>query len=111
MTDYTDLPTTNMIYGEQERTIQAVANLDAGGTLTSFVIGSPPAPMGLQPVGTVAIPSMPVTVTLDVPASDTLMTDLRAWLVQRSNSLNDQLISLGVTNPPTPPGPPPSQRK
>lgn len=114
MTDYSDLPQTQVIYAEQERTIQAVANIDGGATLTSFVIGQTPPPTGLQPMsptgGLLNTPSMAVTITLDAPASDQLMSDLRAWLVQRSNNLNTQLTDLGVTNPPTPPGPPPSRR-
>jgi len=43
---------------------------------------------------------MAVTITLDAPASDTLMADLRAWLVTRQASLEQQLTDLGVTSPP-----------
>lgn len=103
MTEYTDIPQVNVLYGECERTQQAVDNIDKGGTLTNFTIGSPPQPMGVQPtppVGGMTTPSTPVTITLDTPASDQLITDLRAWLVARQANLEQQLADLGVTSPP-----------
>lgn len=102
MTDYSDVPQVNVLHSENERTQAAISNIDGGGTLTTFTVGAPPPPMGLQPTpptGAVTVP-MAVMITLDTPASDQLMTDLRAWLVARQTSLEQQLADLGVTNPP-----------
>src|SRR5215467_6467944 len=114
MTDYTDVPQANVLYGESERTQMAVSNIDAGATLVSFTIGAPPVPMGLQPkspTGPTGPTAQQVIITLGQPASDQLMADLRQWLVDRQTTINNQLAALEVTNPPDPPGPPPAARK
>src|SRR5215469_13224075 len=103
MTNYADVPQAHLLYSELERTQMAVSNLDGGGTLISFSVGAPPTPMGLQPIpptgtGTVA---QQVMITLDTPPSDQLMTDLRAWLVQRQTDLSNQLANLGVPDAPS----------
>jgi hypothetical protein len=105
MTEYTDVPQANLLYSESERVQLAISNIDAGASLTSFVIGVPPASLGPQPIsptGATIVPTA-VTIWLDAPASDQMMTDLRAWLVQRQGEINDQLAALEVINPPAPP--------
>jgi hypothetical protein len=106
MTEYIDVPQVNLLYSESERVQLAISNIDAGASLTSFVIGVPPAPIGpvpMSPIGSATVVPTAVTISLDAPASDQMMTDLRAWLVQRQNDINDQLAALEVTNPPAPP--------
>jgi len=102
MTEYSDVPQVNVLHGENERTQVAISNIEAGGTLVSFTVGSPPTPMGIQPTPPVggATMLMPVMITLDQPASDQLMSDLKDWLVQRQAYLEQQLADLGVVNPP-----------
>jgi hypothetical protein len=105
MTNYADVPQTNVLYGELERTQQALSNINAGAALYSFVVGAPPTPTGLQPVSPTAAPpqAMPVTITLDVPPSAALMSDLTAWLTQRVTDLSNQLAALGVPDAPSTP--------
>jgi hypothetical protein len=100
MTDYTDVPRVTTLHGENERTQSAINNLDAGGALANFTI-IPPAPStGLIPPQPGPMLS-PVTITLEQPASDQLLADLRAWLVARQQRIEAELESLGVTNPPS----------
>jgi len=110
MTDYTDVPQVGTLYAESERTQAAVANIDAGSSLASFTIGAPPPPdtPPVVPGG----PVMPIQITLDTsnPPSAALMADIRAYLVARQASLNEQLAALQVTNTPDPIGPPPTKR-
>jgi hypothetical protein len=104
MTDYSDVPQVTVLHSENERVQLAISNIDGGATLTMFSIGAPPQSMGLQPqspTGMVAAPiPLSVTITLDAPASDQLMADIRTWLVDRQANLESQLAGLGVTNPP-----------
>ena len=99
MTNYADVPQANALHNETEHTKAAISNIDAGGTLVSFTIGMPPqrgtqaAPQPL--VGTMM--PMGATITLDIPASDQLMADLREWLVTRQANLEYRLANLGVT--------------
>ena len=104
MVDYNDVPQANTLYGESERTQQAVANMDAGATLVSFTIG------GMPTSGSNIMPGVPITIVVDEPPSDALMADIRAWLVQRQDNINTQLGNLDVTNTPDPIGPPPAKK-
>jgi hypothetical protein len=107
VTEYTDLPRANMLYGESERTQAAVSNLDGGGGLLNFTVGPPPAPTNQPPPVVPTITTgVSVTITLERPASDALLADLRAWLVQRQAAINEELATLEINNPPPPPGPP-----
>jgi hypothetical protein len=104
MTDYSDVPQINMLYSELERTQLAISNINAGATLVSFVIGMPTPTAGLTiivPIAPTTPPPQQVTITLDAPASDPLMSDLVAWLTGRQDDLAAQLAALGVPNAPT----------
>jgi hypothetical protein len=109
VTEYTNIPQANALYSESERNQLAVSNIDAGATLTSFVISAPPTQLALIPPVAGTAPAQQVTITLGEPASDQLMADLRQWLVDRQTAINDQLAALEVTDPPAPPGPPPTK--
>jgi len=105
MTNYSDVPQANLLYGELERTQMAISNINGGGTLVSFVVSAPPVSMGLTapPVAGPPTTSQAVTITLDTPASAQLMTDLTAWLTQRCTDLSNQLAALGVPDAPSTP--------
>jgi hypothetical protein len=112
MTDYTDVPKANQLYAESERTQAAVTNIDNGGVLSSFTIGSPPPPpLTDAPPPVATAPLMPIMITPDVssPPSAALMADIRAYLVTRQDDLNNQLAALEVSNTP-PPIPPPGRK-
>lgn len=109
MTDYADIPTVNTLYGEQERTQQAMDMLAAGGTMTSFTIAPPPPP---TTGGTPAPSPMAMSVSIQVtePISDEMLTALNDWLTARQQNIIDELATYEVGPPPPPITDPPVNR-
>ena len=91
MTDYSDIPQANVLHAEQERVTAAIQMLDTGGTLANLTIMPGP-----QQGTMVMMPSQISTQGSPVPPET--LANVRAWLVQRSSDIADELTALGVTN-------------
>lgn len=98
MTDYTDVPAVNALHYESQQVAQALANLEAGGTVSMMMIMPPPpgVPEPGQPM-----PPMMMSVQVQVPsATPNLIAQVQAWLEQRLIDIGAELTALGVTVPP-----------
>jgi hypothetical protein len=104
MTEYIDVPKANALHMESQQVAQAIANLEAGGTLTSmFISPPPPAPVVPgEPGEPVALAPllMPVSVMVPPPLDPALLANITAWLNQRMTDIAAELSALGVTVPP-----------
>lgn len=93
MTDYTKVPEANALYQQREVVTNAVAMLDAGGSVSSLSIApapdTPPGP-GIMS-SAIAVPA---------PTPPDLVAEVRAWLIERESELDAELAALGITNPP-----------
>jgi hypothetical protein len=105
MTEYTDVPKVNALHAESQLVAQAIANIEAGGTLSSMMISPPPlVPYDPDnpppPPSSTTLPPMPVNVTVPPPVDAALLADITAWLNQRLVDITAELEALGVTVPP-----------
>lgn len=102
MTDYVDVPEVNRLYQEREIVAQAIAIIDSGGYLATMTL----APSNPMPTPAPTIPTAPplilsgVTVSIPPPTPANVLADVRAWLIERQDDLDDQLKKLGVKDPP-----------
>jgi hypothetical protein len=96
MTDYSDIPQVNALYQEQQQVQQAINLIDAGGTLATFAVRPPP----YDPENPSPMMMMAVSITLNEPAAPDTMVSIRAQLVIRNNEIDDELVALGIENPP-----------
>ena len=99
MTDYADIPTVTTLHGEAERTQQALDMLDAGGTMSSFVITPPPPDPSGGPTGSMM---MSVNINVTEPLSDEMINALNDWLTTRLGNIVDELATYDVGPPPPP---------
>lgn len=88
MSSYEDMSEIHRLYQEQERIASALAILDDGGTISSFVV---------SPSGTGV---MAVSVNTVAP-SRVMLAGVYAVLIDRYNVLSRELEDLGVTDVPT----------
>jgi hypothetical protein len=95
MTSYNDVPQVTALHAEQERVASAIAMLEAGGTMPSFMVAMPPPPPDTIPS---EMPPMPVTITVPNMIGKQLRRDLLAELRARQDELAQQLADLGVTD-------------
>lgn len=105
MTDYSDVPKANSLYLEQENVGQAITNLDAGGTIPSFMASPPPPPPydpnNPLPPGPASPVGMAVQVTtMGMPPGAETIAAMRAWLVSRSAAIDAELLALGISDTP-----------
>jgi hypothetical protein len=88
------------LHVESQQVAQAIANLEAGGTLGSMVIAPPPyAPSPPGPAPPPTTMQMAVTVYVPPPVDATLLANITAWLEQRMVDIAAELTALGVTVP------------
>jgi hypothetical protein len=101
MTDYADIAKANALVAEQASLADAVAILDNGGTLSTFIV-VPALPSGDPEVMTMeeAIPQIPVAITTVAPPQ-ALLDEARAAMVLRYNDIGAELSALGVSALPT----------
>jgi|KBSMisStandDraft_5_1062788.scaffolds.fasta_scaffold91683_2 hypothetical protein len=99
MTEYTDVPTANALHQESQQVAQALANLEAGGSLGSMMIAPPPPPPP-DPSQPLAPMQMAVHVTVPPPTDPALVAQITTWLNNRLTELGQQMADLGVTVPP-----------
>ena len=95
MTQYSDVPTANALYLENEQVNNAITMIDTGGLLINFAITPPPAMAG-SPASTM----MATAINVPPPVDPALMAALRSWLVSRSAEIEAELVKLEVTDPP-----------
>ena len=98
MSSYDDTNKISALHQEQAQVSQAVAVLDAGGTVTSFIVSPPSA---TQP-GEMPSSMMAVGVNTVNPSPE-LLQQARTALVLRFDAINAELAALGVTDTPTTP--------
>lgn len=96
MTNYADQPKINELYAENEKIGQAVAIIDAGGSMSEFTVTPPPPPEGEIMPATM----MPQSIFVSGVSPPALMADLRAVLMARSTAIEAELAALGVTGAP-----------
>jgi hypothetical protein len=104
MTEYTDVPRANELHAESQLITKAIANLEAGGTLSSMVIAPPPPvpydPAVPPPTPATTIALMPISIMTAAPVDAVVLANITAWLNQRLVDIAAELQSLGVTVPP-----------
>jgi hypothetical protein len=102
MTEYTDVPRANALHQESQQVAQAIASLEAGGTLYSMVVSPPSAPPPPAPGQQMAAPPpmMAVTVMIPPPVAPALLAEVVTWLNDRLVDISAELTELGVTVPP-----------
>jgi hypothetical protein len=101
MTEYSDLAQVQKLYAEQQQVEAAIGIIDAGGTLTSYVVTAPPPPPYDPDSDTPPVmPQPPVSITVTGEVAPELMAALRAQLITRSNAISDELAALGVADAP-----------
>src|SRR5215472_1000234 len=105
MSDYDDIPKINTLRAEQQLVQQALANLDAGGTMSAFSIGSLPVAMAPLPApgGPPPPPMMAVNIMVTEAMPPNVINQVQHWLQDQMKRINDELAALGVTNTPAPP--------
>jgi hypothetical protein len=101
VTEYTDLPTTNALYAESQQIIEAIANLDAGGTISSVMVDPPPPPPLVPGEPSPTATFVPVLVVVTPPVDPALLGQFRTWMQQRLAEISTSLTDLGVSVPPT----------
>jgi hypothetical protein len=108
MPTYTEIAQITTLQASLNGINQALVNLNAGGMLTTFMIGSPPPSTTTTTTTTTtpttpSVPMYPVNVQVPsgtaIPAS--LAQDLLAFLNSLQSSVTAELTSLGVTDIPT----------
>jgi hypothetical protein len=99
VTNYYEVPAVSLLHQESQQVAQALANLQAGGSLGSMMIIPPPsvAPEPGQPLPPMM---MSVQVLVPPPTSPALVIELTKWLQDRLVELAAQMSSLGVVVPP-----------
>lgn len=90
MVDKTQIPLANQLIAELASIAGAISNIDAGGKITSMVIGAPPVTDG-EPT----VPHQVVTTYMDAPP--TMYAAIKGFLTQRQTDINTQLTGMGVT--------------
>jgi hypothetical protein len=105
MPTYTEIAQITTLQASLNGINQALVNLNAGGMLTTFMIGSPP-PSTTTTTTTPTTPPMPTyPVNVQVPSGTaipaSLAQDLLAFLNSLQSSVTAELTSLGVTDIPT----------
>lgn len=92
MAEYDDLRQIERLYAEQAQIEQALMILeDHNGTVSSYTVAPTSSGIGM--------PVMPVQI-VTVDPTQNLMASVHASLVQRYNTINQELRDLGVTGGP-----------
>lgn len=97
MSSYDDTMKISALHQEQSQVSQAIAVLDAGGTVTSFMVSPPPTQPGEMPSSLMSVG------VSTVDPSEQLLQEARNQLVARFEAINSELTSLGVTDTPSSP--------
>lgn len=89
MSAYDDQPQIQALYAEQALISQALAILEDGGTVSRYTVAPAPPQPG----------EMSVIITTVDPGQN-LIAGIHSNLVQRYNTINQELRNLGVTGGP-----------
>jgi len=91
MVDATEIPLANQLLNELATIDGAIQNIDAGGLITSFVIGVPPSP----PPDSQLVPHQVDARYMTAPPA--MYDAIKVLLTQRRTDIVNQLAALGVT--------------
>ena len=98
MSSYDDTIKISGLYQEQDQISKAIAVLDAGGTVSSFIV----SPLPTTQPGEMPSSLMSVGVNTVDPSPE-LLQQARSALVLRFDAINAELVALGVTDTPASP--------